>query len=62
MKATRWDDLPAGYRWATGNETEAIAAGQEIPHLVVPRTFDSAGTPYTHGEADIAIPLEGNVR
>jgi hypothetical protein len=51
-------DLPAGYRWATEEETEVIGAGVSIEHLVVPRTVDSQGRPYTQNEADIAIPIE----
>lgn len=46
-------DLPAGYRWATFEEIERPDA------IVVPRTVDSNGTPYTDGEADIAVPVEG---
>lgn len=45
-------DLPAGYRWATFEEIERPDA------IVVPRTVDSNGTPYTDGEADIAVPVE----
>jgi hypothetical protein len=49
-------DLPDGYRWATADETEAY---ERIPGaIVVPRTADSNGTPYTHDEADIAVPDE----
>ena len=50
-------DLPEGYRWANEWETETIAAGGKIDHLVVPRTTDSTGVPYTQGEADIAVPI-----
>lgn len=46
-------DLPDGYRWATADECEADAPGA----IVVPRTVDSNGTPYTHGEADVAVPV-----
>ena len=45
-------DLPAGYRWATEEEIERPDA------IVVPRTVDYNGTSYTHGEADIAVPVE----
>lgn len=55
-------DLPEGHRWATADETEAIASGRRIKHLVVPRTVDSTGRPYTQGEADIAVPLKGGER
>ena len=56
--ATTDTDLPAGYRWATAAETERHAG---MPRglrgaIIVPRTVDSAGTPYTHGEADLAVP------
>jgi len=44
-------DLPKGYRWATAEEVEAQMPGL----IVVPRTKDSTGRPYTQGEADIAI-------
>jgi hypothetical protein len=44
-------DLPAGYRWATAEETE-----MGVPGIVVPRTVDNTGKPYTQGEADIAVP------
>lgn len=45
-------DLPAGYRWATEDEMDREDA------IVVPRTIDYNGTPYTDGEADIAVPVE----
>lgn len=49
-------DLPEGYRWATGDETEM--GGMEIPGaMMVTRTFDSTGKRYGHGEADLAVPV-----
>jgi hypothetical protein len=45
-------DLPAGYRWATEDETDRPDA---IP---VKRTADSTGRPYTQDEADLAVPDE----
>lgn len=50
------DDLPAGWRWATERETEAILGGANLEHRVIPRTVDSTGVPYTHDEADVAVP------
>lgn len=48
-------DLPYGYRWATPDECERW---ETIPGIiVVPRTADRNGVPYTHGEADLAVPL-----
>lgn len=47
-------DLPGGYRWATAEETEA----QNVPGaILVERTVDSTGVPYTQDEADVAVPL-----
>jgi len=51
-------DLPTGYRWADEDECDAIVHDPSLPHIVVPRTFDSTGKPYTEGEADIAVPTE----
>jgi hypothetical protein len=49
------DDLPTGYRWATEHEAENW---REVPGIiVVPRTVDSTGAPYVHGEADLAVPV-----
>lgn len=50
-------DLPTGYRWATEAETEAHARGMLDAAIVVPRTTDSTGHPYTQDEADLAVPL-----
>jgi len=60
LAATADQDLPEGYRWATEEECEEITAGRprHIVHIVVPRTVDSSGRPYTQGEADIAVPME----
>ena len=44
-------DLPAGYRWAREDEMAREDA------IVVPRTADSTGRPYTQGEADLAVPV-----
>lgn len=44
-------DLPAGYRWAFEDELDRPDA------IVVPRTADSTGRPYTQGEADVAVPI-----
>jgi hypothetical protein len=51
-------DLPTGYRWATAEETEAHAVTANPAMVVVPRTADASGTPYTHGEADLALPID----
>jgi hypothetical protein len=45
------DDLPPGYRWAR-DEDETVRADA----ILVPRTMDSTGKPYTQDEADIAVP------
>lgn len=45
------NDLPIGYRWATEDEMDRPDA------IAVKRTADSTGVAYTHGEADIAVPL-----
>jgi len=50
------NDLPEGYRWATEEETERNE--EIIGAIVVKRTADSTGRPYTQDEADIAVPLE----
>lgn len=48
-------DLPKGYRWANEFETEN---SETIPGIiVVPRTADNTGKPYTQGEADLAVPI-----
>lgn len=48
-------DLPSGYRWATADEAEDW---EKVPGIiVVPRTTDANGVPYTHGEADLAVPV-----
>lgn len=44
-------DLPSGYRWATEAEMDRADT------IVVPRTADSEGHPYTQGEADLAVPV-----
>jgi hypothetical protein len=51
-------DLPTGYRWATAAETEAHGITPNPEMLVVPRTTDAEGKPYTSGEADLALPLK----
>ena len=49
-------DLPSGYRWATADETENW---ENVPNIIiVRRTTDANGTPYTHDEADLAVPKE----
>ena len=51
------NDLPAGYRWATEDETEAWGVGVRYPgERWIKRTADSTGTPYTQDEADLAVP------
>lgn len=49
------NDLPEGYRWASEDECEGWENVSGI--ISVPRTFDSNGVPYTHDEADLAVPL-----
>lgn len=49
-------DLPAGYRWATAEEAEDWTKYPGM--LVVKRTADASGQPYTQDEADLAMPLE----
>jgi hypothetical protein len=51
------DDLPEGYRWATADECETFAAdpGGHPEMIIVTRTADASGRPYTEGEADVAI-------
>lgn len=51
-------DLPTGYRWATASETQVHSVTPNPDMLVVPRTMDAKGIPYTHGEADLALPLK----
>lgn len=49
-------DLPRGHRWATAEESETW---ETVPGLiVVQRTADTAGNPYTQDEADLAVPLD----
>jgi hypothetical protein len=49
-------DLPKGYRWATSEET---LDWENVPGIiVVPRTVDSNGVPYTQDEADLAVPIK----
>jgi hypothetical protein len=48
-------DLPKGYRWATELETEYFDKIDGA--IVVSRTEDSNGQPYTQQEADIAVPI-----
>jgi hypothetical protein len=43
--------LPNGYRWATAEETERADT------IVVALIADASGTPYTEGEADLAVPI-----
>lgn len=52
-------DLPTGYRWATGDETENWTARPDLfPFaIVVELTMDANGYRYTNGEADVAVPL-----
>lgn len=50
-------DLPVGYRWATADETEAWGKTSAYRDAIwVKRTADSNGVPYTHDEADLALP------
>jgi hypothetical protein len=51
-------DLPDGYRWATAEETEAYGMNPAAfpAMVVVVRTADASGVPYTQGEADLALP------
>lgn len=51
--------LPPGYRWATESECEYLLLSGELEgYIMVPLRFDARGIPYTHGEADIAVPME----
>lgn len=58
------DDEPAapppGYRWATEAECEQYARNPRLltAALVVPLTVDANGQPYTHDEADLAVPVQ----
>jgi len=53
------EDLPAGYRWATADETEQLTRTGGLPgHIIVPRTADQSGVPCTQNEADVAVPVE----
>lgn len=56
-------DLPTGYRWATGEECEAYAKATSSVQgaIVVPRTVDSNGVPYTQDEADLAVPTQSTL-
>lgn len=56
------NDLPAGYRWATEDETEQHNATGLPGAIVVPRTADSSGAPYTQDEADVAVPTAPKVQ
>lgn len=51
-------DLPAGYRWATAEQTEAYHRDPaSMPEaIIVQRTTDSGGWTYTQDEADVAVP------
>lgn len=49
-------DLPKGYRWAREDEMDRHDA------IVVPRSVDSQGIPYTQDEADLAVPYSTNGR
>lgn len=49
------NDLPTGYRWATEEESERHGITPIPGAVVVPRTTDSQGRPYTDGEADLAV-------
>ena len=51
-------DLPDGYRWANAEETEAYGINPAAfpSMMVVIRTTDASGKPYTEGEADLALP------
>jgi hypothetical protein len=51
------NDLPRGYRWATADEAEAHSVVPNPGVVVVPRTVDASGVPYTEGEADLALPV-----
>jgi hypothetical protein len=55
---TETTDLPTGYRWATSSETEKHMRTPNPDMLVVPRTTDHRGIPYTQGEADLALPIK----
>jgi hypothetical protein len=48
-------DLPPGYRWASADEADN--AENHPAMIVVHRTVDVNGFPYTHDEADLAMPL-----
>jgi hypothetical protein len=52
-------DLPEGYRWCTENECYELEGMQVYPDdvIIVPRTADCNGVPYTQGEADLAIRI-----
>jgi hypothetical protein len=52
------NDLPAGYRWATADETEAHGVTANPDMIVVPRTTDEKGEVYKNGEADLALPIK----
>ena len=57
-------DLPEGYRWATADETEdyLVNPDRHPDMIVVHRTADAAGNPYTGDEADLAMPWPPLVR
>lgn len=45
-------DLPPGYRWASEMEMNREDA------IVIKRTADNTGKPYTQDEADVAVPIK----
>lgn len=55
---TSANEPPRGYRWATEEETERWTNNPDaLPEAItVPLATDSAGRPYTEGEADLAVP------
>lgn len=53
----RITELPAGYRWANEFETEKyLGDPNSLPHaILVHRSHDNQGIPYTNNEADLAV-------
>lgn len=49
-------DLPAGYRWATADETELYQYSGYPGARWIYLTVDEQGVPYTQGECDMAVP------
>lgn len=49
-------DLPYGYRWALEEDMDRDDA------IVVMRTVDASGIPYTQDEADLAVPWDCMVK